>query len=188
MTRLRLAALAALLLTTVPALAHEGVIHTGCPTGQSFTVGGLTVSGAFVRATPKAAQSAGAYLSVSNTGPDADTLTGATSEAATDIALHLMKMNGNVMEMSAVDSGLAIPAGGGASLDPMGYHLMMTGMSQPFVEGQCVQMTLHFAKAGDLPIELNIGSFSQTVPPDASSGVSVMSSGAMDMSSMSMAM
>jgi copper(I)-binding protein len=187
MTRLRIAAFAALLLVSAPAFAHEGVIHTGCPTGQSFTVGGLTVTGAFIRATPKAAQSAGAYLSVSNTGPDADTLTGASSEAAGDIALHLMKMNGNVMEMSSVEGGLAIPPGGSASLDPMGYHLMLTGMGQQFVEGQCVEMTLHFAKAGDLPIELNVGSFAQSAPP-ASSGVSVMSSGAMDMSSMSMPM
>ena len=187
MTRLRIAALAALLLISAPAIAHEGVIHTGCPTGQSFTAGGITVIGAFVRATPKAAQSAGAYFSISNAGPDADTLTGASSEAASDIALHLMKMNGSVMEMSAVPDGLPIPAGGTASLDPMGYHLMMTGMGQQFVEGQCVEMTLHFAKAGDLPIELNVGSFAQSAPP-ASSGVSVMSSGAMDMSSMSMPM
>jgi hypothetical protein len=187
MTRLRIAALAALLLVSAPVLAHEGVIHTGCPTGQSFTAGGITVTGAFTRATPKAAQSAGAYLSISNSGAEADTLTGASSEAATDIALHLMKMNGNVMEMLAVEGGLTIPAGGSASLDPMGYHLMMTGMGQQFVEGQCVEMTLHFAKAGDLPIELNVGSFSQATPP-ASSGVSVMSSGAMDMSSMSMPM
>jgi len=185
MTRFRIAALAALLVlsTNSIALAHQGVVHTGCSTGQSFTRGGLTITGAFIRATPKGAQSAGAYLTVSNAGPDTDTLVGATSEAASDIAPHVMKMNGTVMEMAAVEGGLAVPAGGTVTLDPMGYHLMMTGMSQQFIEGQCVLMTLHFAKAGDLPIELNVGSFSQRVPPTGTQTPSSMPP--MDMSGMS---
>jgi len=190
MTRRRIAALAALLFIAAPsvAFAHMGVIHTGCPTGQTFTQGAISVTGAYLRATPKGAQSAGAYLTVFNGGAEADTLTGASSEAASDISLHIMKMEGSVMKMDAVEGGLPVPPGGTATLDPMGYHLMLTGMSQQFVAGQFVQMTLHFAKAGDIPIELNIGSFAQSAPPDASSGVSVMSSGEMDMSSMSMPM
>ena len=58
-------------------------------------------------------------------------------------------------------------------------------MSQPFVQGQCVEIILHFATAGDLPIQLTIGGYGQNTPPDASNGVPVNSSGAMDMSSMS---
>ncbi len=70
----------------------------------------------------------------------------------------------------------------------MGYHLMFTGMSQPFVKGQCIEITLHFAAAGDLPVQLNIGGHGQNAPPDASNGVPVNSSGGADMSSMSMPM
>jgi copper(I)-binding protein len=65
---------------------------------------------------------------------------------------------------------------------------MLTGFSQPFVQGQCVEMTLHFAKAGDLKVELNIGSFSQSAPPAGDGGVSVKPSGEPDMSSMAMPM
>jgi copper(I)-binding protein len=150
------------------ALAHKGVLHQGCPTGQSFSAGSVTVTGAYLRATPPNAQSAGAYLTLSNSGSDADTLVSASSEAASDISIHSMSMVDGVMKMAPVEGGLAIPPGGSVSLEPMGYHLMLTGMEQPFVEGACVEMVLHFAKAGDLPIELNIGGFAQDAPPDSS--------------------
>lgn len=180
--RLLLATLIAL--CPLAASAHEGVKHEGCAYGQTFTQGSISVSGAYVRATLKNASAAGGYLTITNTGSTADRLMSVTSAAATDISVHQMKMNGQVMEMSAIEGGLEVPAGGSVSLDPMGYHLMMTGMSQPFIEGQCVEMTLHFASAGDLPIELNIGGVAQDGPPtDAPHDTSNMSS--MDMSGMS---
>lgn len=187
MSLLRAAALPAFLLLSSPVLAHEGVLHEGCAYGQVFTAGDVTVTGAFIRAVPKGGQVAGAYLTITSSG--GDTLLGATSAAASAVALHHMSMNGNVMQMSPVEGGLAIPAGGEVTLDTMHDHLMLTGMDQPFTEGACVQMVLHFAKAGDLPIELNIGGMgAKTAPSGPDSGASVMSSGEMDMSSMSMGM
>jgi copper(I)-binding protein len=188
MARFRLTAFAAFIALSTPAFAHEGILHDGCPTGQSFAAGGITVTGAYARATPKGAQSAGGYLTIANTGPVADTLLSVSSAAASDVGLHQMKMNGNVMEMAPLEGGLVIPPGGSVSLDPMGDHLMFTGMGQPFVEGQCVEITLHFADAGDLPVALNIGGFGQKEPPAASNNVPDNSSGDMDMSSMSMPM
>ncbi len=119
MARFRTAAFAAFVVLSVPAfaspvLAHEGVLHDGCPTGQSFAAGGITVTGAYARATPKGAQSAGGYLTIPNNGAAADSLTGARSEAASDVGLHQMKMNGQVMEMGPVETGLSIPPGGSA--------------------------------------------------------------------------
>lgn len=194
MALLRSAALAALIVlaATLAAFAHKGVIHTGCPAGQTFTAGDVTVTGAWLRATPKGAKSAAAYLVVSNTGAAPDTLIGATSEAASDISLHSMTMDGNMMKMAPVEGGLEVPAGGSVALSPMGFHVMMTGMEQPFVEGQCVEMTLHFATAGDIKIELNIGSLTQDGPPtgDASAPSMPMDHdmSGMDMGSSSMAM
>ena len=167
------------------ALAQSDLVVAGCPTGQSFVTGSITVAGAYARATPKGAPTAGAYFTVANAGAAPDTLVGASSGAASDLALHEMKMNGNVMEMDPLAGGVAIPAGASVSLDPMSDHLMLTGLSAPLVEGQCLKMVLHFAKAGDLPVELNIGGFGQSAPPTASPGASVMPSGAMDMDGMS---
>lgn len=183
---LRSAALAALCVTATcgTALAHNGVMHNGCAYGQSFTTGTITVTGAFIPAVPKGAPTAAAYLTIANAG-DADSLTGATS-AAGSIGLHKMSMEGNVMKMAAVEGSLAIPAQGTLSFDPMGYHLMMTGMTQPFAEGQCVEMVLHFAKAGDLPIELNIGAMGSKVAPTARPDGTSSPMPAMDMPSMDM--
>ena len=187
MTFLRPAALAAMLLVALPsfALADDGLVPAGCPAGAVFTQGGITVTGAFTRAMLPHAQSAGGYFAIANAGPDADTLTGASSAAAPDIGIHQMKMNGQVMEMSAVEGGLPIPPGGSVALTPDGFHLMMTGMPKPFTQGACVALTLHFAKAGDLRVLLNIGGVAQDAAP-TSGGVPVKSSGGMDMSGMSM--
>jgi len=152
----------------------------GCPTGQTFTQGDITVTGAFSRATPPNAQSAGGYLTIHNAGAADDTLLSVTSDVAKDVSIHQMKMNGNVMEMSAVQNGLTVPAGGSMSLEPMGYHLMLTGMAAPLVQGQCLDMVLHFAKAGDVTVQFNIGGYAQKTPPmDAAPASS------MDMSGMS---
>ena len=190
MTLLRSAALAAILCISAPslALAHHDVVHGGCPTGQSFTAGLITVTGAFTRATPASAQSAGGYFTIANAGPTADTLTGASSEAAGEISIHQMKMKGDVMEMSPVEGGLAIAPGGSVSLSPSGYHLMMTGMSQTLHEGECVNLTLHFAQAGDLSIQLNVGGMAQQTPPtgELRPSEAPMDMSGMDMSSMSM--
>ena len=156
-------ALAGSLLLTAPAIAQQGLLAS-CALGQSFSKGPITVTGAYARATPPAAQSAGAYLSISNDGDADDTLVSAATPAARDTMLHSTTMNGQVMEMAPMTGGLPIPAHGSAALDPLHGHLMLTGMSAPFVQGQCIEMTLHFAKAGDLPIEVVVGSYGQSGP------------------------
>ena len=167
MTLLRTAALAALLSLCVPSLAfaHHDVLHDGCPSGQTFTVGDIAVTGAFTRAMLPGAPSAGGYMVITNSGAAADRLTGVTSEAASNVDIHQMKMNGDVMEMAAVEGGLEVPAGGSVELAPGGYHLMMTGIEQPFDEGECVDITLHFEHAGDLDVLLNVGSVAQSEAP-----------------------
>ena len=165
MNPFRSVALAALLFVSAPglALAHNGLTHDGCPTGQSFAAGDIAVTGAYTRAMLPNAQAAGGYLTIANSGASSDTLTGATSQAAT-IEIHNMTMEGDVMKMAPVEGGLDIPAGGTVALAPMGYHLMFTQIGVPFKQGECVELVLHFAGAGDLPIQLNIGGVAQDEP------------------------
>jgi len=171
-------AIAAVTILFAPTFAFaDSGVSTGCATGQIFSAGPITVTGAFVPAPPKGAPTAAAYMSIANSG-DTDTLTGATS-AAGALGLHQMKQNGSVMEMAPVDGGLAVPAKGSVTLDPMSYHLMLTGLAQPLAEGQCIDMTLHFAKAGDLAIELNVGALGSKTAPGAADA-----SEPMDMSGM----
>ncbi|MEO6014680.1 MAG: copper chaperone PCu(A)C, partial [Devosia sp.] len=156
--------IAALFAQAPMASAHDGLIHDGCDTGQSWSAGDIAVSGAYTRAMLPNAKSAAGYMVIENTGADADRLIGVKSEAATTIDVHQMKMNGEMMEMSPIEGGLEIPAHGKLELAPMGYHLMFTGIATPFKQGECVQIFLEFQSGHELPITLNIGSVAQDGP------------------------
>ncbi len=41
---------------------------------------------------------------------------------------------------------------------PGGYHLMLMGLKQPLVAGERFPLTLHFRKAGDVPVEIVVES------------------------------
>lgn len=169
MTLFRSATLAAILSLFLPsfAFAHHDVAHEGCPAGQSFVAGAITVTGAYTRATLPGAQSAGGYLVISNSGTAPDTLTGVSTEAAQMAAIHLMQMQGDVMQMAPVEGGIVVPAKGSVALAPRGYHLMLMGLDQPFEAGECVRLTLHFEREGDLDIELSVGTVGQDGPPES---------------------
>jgi len=150
---------------------------------HEITAGALTIQHPWARATAATAKAGALYLTVANAGAEADRLLGVEAEVAARCELHLSGTSGDVMTMQMVDQ-VEVPAGGSVSLDPMGYHLMITGMNQPFVEGQCVEMTLHFATAGDLKVQFNIGGVAQTEPPmGPTHDMSTMSS--MELSGMS---
>src|SRR5690606_28257843 len=129
------AALIALFPLTLPAQAqHEGGhAHGAAPEAAEASIGALTVSGAFARATLPNAPVAGGYLTIANGGAEADRLISATSPAAGRSELHEMKMEGDVMRMTALENGIDIPAGGTVTLAPGGLHIMFMDLAQPFV-------------------------------------------------------
>lgn len=147
----------ALILLSVPAAAHEGMIHDGCPPNQTFAAGGITVSGGFTRAMLDAAKVGAGYMTIANTGSEADRLIGARSQLTPQVELHNMSVKGGMMSMTPVEGGLEVPAGGSVALAPGGLHIMFIGPNQQFREGECVELTLTFEKAGELPVQLVVG-------------------------------
>jgi copper(I)-binding protein len=161
-------ALAALTFLAVPAVAHEGMLHDGCPAGQTFAAGDITVSGAFSRATlPNAPVGAG-YMSISNAGSAPDRLIGVSTAATPRVEIHNMRMEDGVMKMEKVEGGLEVPAGGSVSLSPEGYHIMLFKPTQPLVEGECLTLVLTFETAGELPVQLSVGGIGASDAPDHS--------------------
>ena len=154
------------LFSITPALAHEGLVHDGCPVGQVFTAGDLTISGAYTRAMLPKAQVGGGYFVIENKGSAPDRLLGGSTEAAKTVQIHQMKMEGEMMKMGQVEGGLEIPAGGSVALTPGGYHTMLMGVGTPFKQGECLQLTLKFEKAGDVPVVLNIGGTAADAAPE----------------------
>lgn len=158
-------ALAGLLAT--PAFAHNGMLHDGCPADRVVTAGELVLSGAFTRAMLPSAKVGGGYLTIENQGAAPDRLLGGTTEAAQVLQVHKMEMVGDVMKMGEVEGGLEIPAGGSVALTPGGFHLMLMGVSRLFQEGECLEVTLRFEKAGDVPVVLSVGGTAAEIAEDA---------------------
>lgn len=153
---LRAAALA-LTLFAMPALAGD------------VTVGALTVSGAFTRATLPNAPVGGGFLTITNTGSTDDRLVSATSPGAALTQIHEMKMDGDVMKMTELPDGLPIPAGQTVTLAPGGYHLMFMQLTGPLVEGSTLPVTLQFEKAGAVEVMLDVGAVNAKDAPHAMS-------------------
>jgi hypothetical protein len=99
----------------------------------------VSVTDAWVRGTVAGQKATGAFMQLKSAS-DA-TLVGAASPAAKVVEIHEMKMDGNVMRMSAVDK-LALPAGKAVDLKPGGYHVMLMDLAGTLKEGDTVPLTL----------------------------------------------
>ena len=62
-----------------------------------------------------------------------------------------------MMSMQKVDS-VDVAPGKDLRFAPGGYHLMLMGLKQPLVAGERFPLTLHFRKAGDVPVEIVVES------------------------------
>jgi len=150
--RSALVALSLLVGSTLPGLAAD------------TTIGDLTITGAFTRATLPNAPVGGAYLTITNGGTADDRLVSASTPAAGVTQIHEMKMDGDVMKMNELPDGLVIPAGQSVALEPGGYHLMLMQLTGPLVEGTTVPVTLTFEKAGSVEVEVEVGGIAAKEP------------------------
>lgn len=169
--RALLAALALFALAT-PAYTHDGVDHdhTGHQDCDEITLGGLTITGPFTRATLPNAPVAGGFLTLTNTGADDDRLVSVTTPIAREAQIHEMAMENDVMKMRQLADGLLIPAGETVTLAPGGFHLMFMGLNAPIAEGDSVPVTLTFEKAGSITIDLIAAGSAADAPAEDHSG------------------
>lgn len=102
------------------------------------------------------------------TSPDGDTLVGASSPASSGASVHEMTVDGNIMRMREVSGGLALPAGKPVTLQPGGYHIMLTGLKAPLKMGQTVRVYLSFAKSAPVDLVAPIAGIGAAAPTGAS--------------------
>jgi len=136
----------------------------GAAAAEDFTAGSLKIGQPWSRATPNGAKVAGGYLTVTNTGSEPDTLTGGTFAEAGSVEIHSMSMEGGVMKMAPVESGLVVKPGETVTLKPGGYHLMFLGLKDPLKKGESVKGTLTFAKAGSVPVTFSVEALAAKAP------------------------
>ena len=122
---------------------------------EDFKRGGITVLSPWARATPGGATVAGAFLEIRAAPGADDRLVTVRSAVSPTIELHDHVSDGGVMKMRRVD---AIPVSGTTPvvLKPGGLHIMMFNITAPLKEGDAVDFTLVFEKAGEMKISAKV--------------------------------
>lgn len=130
----------------------------GAAAGQAGT---LTISGAWARATPPAARTGAVYLTVTNDGGAPDRLVAGASSAAASVEFHAHMMDAGVARMRAIEA-VEISPGEPAIFQPGGLHVMLIDLRAPLREGQSIPLTLTFARAGTITLDVPVR---RTAPP-----------------------
>ncbi len=136
----------------------------------AIKAGDLTIAPPWLRATPTGATVAGGYVSITNTGTAPDTLIGAAMALAVRGTIHSMSMEGGVMRMAPVESGLTIRPGETVTLAPGGLHLMFEGLTASPKVGETVSGTLTFARAGIVPVTFSVAPIGAQAPGGPAGG------------------
>jgi periplasmic copper chaperone A len=144
MTLKNLLSATALTLATLAAQAHE------------FKLGAITIGHPYARATAAGQSTGGGFMKLVNAG-GADRLVSASADVSKSVELHMMKMEGDVMQMRQVDS-IELAPGKIVELKPGGYHVMFIGLKAPLKVGDAFPMKLKFEKAGEVEVTVNVES------------------------------
>lgn len=131
------------------AILLAGLLAVPAVAGESM----ITVEKAWARATTSAAATGVVYLSLADTGPAADRLIGVATPVAGHAGMHIMVMEGNVMQMRPVDA-VDVKPGERIQFKPSGLHIMLTDLKQPLTRGERFPVTLEFEKAGKVDVEV----------------------------------
>lgn len=131
------------LLLAAPAGAHHDT-----------TVGAITIGHPWSRAAGANTNGA-AYMTLRNTGREADRLVSASTPIARTVELHTHVRDGDVMRMRPVRD-IAVPAGETVRLRPGGLHVMLIDLTRPLNAGETIPLTLRFEKAGEVTIAVPV--------------------------------
>ena len=122
----------------------------------------IQITDAFARATAPGQSTGGVFLTL--TSQTGDTLDGATTPAAPHVSLHRMTMSGDVMQMRELRS-VPLPPGKPVAFTPGQMHLMLERLPQPLRAGQTIHLTLDFARAGHVAVDVPVAGPGARMPP-----------------------
>ena len=136
----------------VPLAAHD------------YRVGSIAIDHPWARVTAEGQSAGGGFMTIRNTGRQADILLGGSTPVAREVQVHEMAMVEGMMRMQQLRAGLTIPVGGTVELRPGSYHVMFMGLRQPLAAGARVPVTLRFRRAGTVRVEFAVQAMGSTPP------------------------
>ncbi len=98
---------------------------------------------------PPTSVNGAAYLTVHNRGSVADRLLEVESDIAGKAELHSHVMQDGQMSMVRL-SGVDIPPNASVKFAPGGLHVMLLGLTRPFIRGEQYPLILRFEHAGEV--------------------------------------
>lgn len=111
--------------------------------------GDISVDEVIAKITPSG--SGGAFMAITNSGNEDDSLVGVSSPSANKAMLHTTKEVDGVMKMRKVDA-VPVPAGKTTMLQHGGEHVMLFGVPKGLKPGDSIDLVLVFDKAGEVPV------------------------------------
>jgi len=116
---------------------------------------GLSVTGAWARATPPGTTVAAVYLVIDNTAGEADRLLAISTDRAGSAEVHTIIHDGDLAMMRRVEP-LQVGAGERILFEPGGIHVMLMGLKSPLAEGQSLTLVMNFERAGIRRVEARV--------------------------------
>jgi copper(I)-binding protein len=179
-TRTRTIAVALTAVLALGGLAACGSDSSSSSTDTTKASGEITVTDVWARESAMSAGNGAVYMTITNGGATDDEVTAAsvpTSVAAmaqihetvmatddtgggmpgsTEGSMSGSTMGGSgMMTMQEVPS-VAVPAGETVKFEPGGYHVMLMELASPLEVGQTFELTLTFAKAGEVTVTATV--------------------------------
>jgi copper(I)-binding protein len=130
------------------------LLVSACATANTGGTG-LEVRNAWARIAIQGGNSA-AYMLLQNYTESDDELTGAASDIATAVEIHLSQMKTDGMMEMIKQEVIALPANGKLELKPGSYHIMLFGLKQDLKAGDKIQLTLHFKYHEEITLTIPI--------------------------------
>lgn len=124
---------------------------------EEYNAGPLHIDRPWSMELPPNAPTVAAYFSIHNNGTTTDRLTAVDSPIAGSAQLHEHVHKDGLMKMQQVQT-VEVPASGDVSFAPMAYHVMLLDLKDrsKLVEGAQFLLTLHFEKAGDVTVQVQV--------------------------------
>lgn len=139
------------------ACGGDGDADTGDAGDRPSAAGGadgVVVTDAWIRPTPPVSNIGAFYLTVHNDGQDPDGIVSASAPRCAEIEIHQTTTVDGVASMDrATGAELTIEPGRSVVFEPSGLHVMCLGLDEPVVDGEQVELTIEFERAGPIRVE-----------------------------------
>ncbi len=122
--------------------------------GPAYAAPPLTVSDAWVRATP-GAEVAAAYFTLHNPGPVPISVVGVSSPLAGMAMIHETRLTGTQTSMRARDA-VPVPAGATVRFAPEGLHVMLHDLHRPLNVGEEVPLVLVLSDGSSVSVSARV--------------------------------